>query len=119
MTDDITAALQTDRTIDITTIGRRSGEARRLEIWLHNLEGRIFITGLPGRRSWYANLLAHPKFTFHLKESVVADLEAIARPVTGPEEKRGILEVLLGRLGYRDRIDAWMTASPLVEVTFV
>jgi deazaflavin-dependent oxidoreductase (nitroreductase family) len=118
MTDDIKTALESDRTIDITTIGRKSGEPRRLEIWFHNLDGRIFITGSPGSRGWYANLLANPDFTFHLKESVQADLAATARPITDESEKRGVLEVLLGRLGYLDRIEQWMPGSPLVEVTF-
>jgi hypothetical protein len=118
MTPDITAALETDRTIDITTKGRMSGEPRRLEIWFHNLDGRIFITGMPGRRDWYANLLANPDFTFHLKESLQADLPAQARALTGAAEKQAVFEVLLDRLGYADRIDTWIAASPLVEVTF-
>lgn len=118
MTDEITAALESDRTIDITTTGRRSGQPRRLEIWFHNVNGRIFITGMPGRRGWYANLLADPRFTFHLKDSVQADLAAIAHPVVAEGEKRDVLEVLLPRLGYLDRLDRWLTASPLVEVTF-
>ena len=56
MTEDVRAALAADRTIDITTIGRKTGRPRRLEMWFHNVEGRIFITGLPGTRSWYANM---------------------------------------------------------------
>jgi len=118
MTPDITAALETDRTIDITTKGRNTGAGRRLEIWFHNLDGRIFITGMPGRRDWYANLTVNPEFTFHLKDSVQADLAAVARTVTEPDEKRAVFEVLLERLGYADRIDTWIAASPLVEVTF-
>jgi hypothetical protein len=43
-------ALASDRTIDITTTGRRSGQPRRIEIWFHNLGGRIYISGLPGSR---------------------------------------------------------------------
>ena len=118
MTPDITAALESDRTIDITTTGRKTGEPRRLEIWFHNLDGRILITGTPGSRSWYANLLANPGFTFHLKESAQADLAAVAHPIVDPVERRAVLEVLLQRLGYHDRIDAWIADSPLVEVTF-
>ena len=54
-------ALERDRTIDITTRGRQTGQPRRKEIWFHNIEGRLFITGTPGRRDWYANLLANPQ----------------------------------------------------------
>ena len=118
MTDDIAAALETDRTIDITTTGRNTGQPRRLEMWFHNVDGRIFITGTPGPRSWYANLLANPGFIFHLKESVRADLDATARAITEADERRGVFEVLLNRLGYTDRMDRWVADSPLVEVTF-
>lgn len=118
MTPDIKAALDSDRTIDITTTGRVTGAPRRLEMWFHNVDGRIFITGTPGRRDWHANLLAEPDFTFHLKESIQADLPAVARAITDRAEKRAVLEVLLQRLGYADRIDTWLASSPLVEVTF-
>ena len=118
MTRDITAALESDRTIDITTMGRTSGEPRRVEIWFHNVDGRIFITGTPGRRDWHANLLADPAFTFHLKESIQADLPAVAHPIVDRVERRAVFEALLDRLGYLDRIEAWVADSPLVEVTF-
>ncbi|MDX1450470.1 MAG: nitroreductase/quinone reductase family protein, partial [Acidimicrobiia bacterium] len=106
-TASIAGALRNDRTIDITTRGRRSGELSRIEIWFHNLDGRIFLTGLPGRRDWYANLLADPAFVFHVKESVSADLEAVARPIVDLDAKREILEVITGRLGADRRIDDW------------
>ena len=51
MDDAIKHALETERTIDITTRGRQSGEPHRIEIWFHNLDGRLYITGLPGRGS--------------------------------------------------------------------
>lgn len=60
-------ALEHDQIVDITTTGRLSGTKRRKEIWFHNLDGKIYITGIPGRRDWYANLLVNPDFTFHLK----------------------------------------------------
>jgi deazaflavin-dependent oxidoreductase (nitroreductase family) len=73
-------ALERDRTIDITTRGRTTGQPRRTEIWFHNLDGHLYITGTPGRRDWYANLLANPEFTFHLKQRVQVDLSARATP---------------------------------------
>jgi hypothetical protein len=80
--DVIQEALQTDRTIDITTTGRNSGQSRRIEIWFHNVDGAIYITGTPGTRDWYANLVTDPSFFFHLKESTQADLAARATPIT-------------------------------------
>ena len=117
MNTEIKQALEQDRTIDITTTGRKSGEPRRIEIWFHNLEGRLLISGFPGRRSWYANVVAHPEFTFHLKESVQADLPARARAITGETERRETLSSLLEKLGRDGELEAWLENSPLVEVT--
>jgi F420H(2)-dependent quinone reductase len=116
MDDAIRRALENDRTVDITTRGRQSGESQRIEIWFHNLDGRLYITGLPGRRGWYANLRANPDFTFHLKQGVRADLPARARPVTEPAERRAVLVPILERLSREDQLDDWLARSPLVEV---
>ena len=85
-------------------------------MWSHNLEGRLYLTGTPGTRGWYANLLAHPEFTFHLKGAVRADLAARATAVAAPAERRAILSRLLAGLGRAEELDAWIRDSPLVEV---
>ena len=124
MSDQTATALAQDRVIDITTIGRKTGEPRRIEIWFHRLDGRYYITGTPGRpRDWYANLVAHPEFTFHLKESATADLAATARPVTDTAEREKILAGLLAPLSDftskpGQEPEVWVASSPLVEVTF-
>ncbi len=115
----IKLALQRDRTIDITTIGRKSGRLRRIEIWFYRAKGRVYLSGSPGSRSWYANLLANPNFTFHLKESVHADLSAKARPVTDTQERREIFRIILNDLGRIQHLEAWVAGSPLVEVRFL
>ena len=115
----IAQALERDLTIDITTTGRKSGLPRRIEIWFHNVAGRLFITGLPGPRDWYANLVANPDFIFHLKESVQADLPAKARPVTDEAERRTIIAGIHQKLGGERDLDAWVRDSPLVEVELV
>lgn len=116
--EQIAQALSRDRTIDITTIGRKSGIPRRIEIWFYRADGRIFLSGSPGRRAWYANLLANPEFTFHLKGSVKADLPAQARPVTDSEERRNIFTQILQDLHRRGDLEAWVSGSPLMEVAF-
>src|SRR5438309_2740682 len=90
MDDKVRQAWDQGRLIDITTFGKKSGQPRRLEIWFHNLDGTIYITGTPGKRDWYANLLVQPGFTFHLKEGLEADLPAVAAPITDPAERRRV-----------------------------
>jgi len=114
----IQRALARDRTIDITTIGRKTQKPRRIEIWFHNLGGHIYLTGLPGKRSWYANLLANPEFTFHLKGSVKADLQARATPVQDAYQRREILGQILPDLIKEGNLEEWVDSSPLVEVKF-
>lgn len=117
--DTIDAALANDLTIDITTTGRTSGLPRRIEIWFLNIEGRIYITGTPGKRDWYANLLAEPAMTFHLKESVEADLPARAKPVTDVETRHQVLTHMVASW-YRERVpvEKLIDGAPMVEITF-
>ena len=104
--------------IDITTTGRKSGEPRRLEIVLHNIDGHLYISGQPSRqrRSWLANLDANPSLTVHLKRGIKADLPATAREITEPVERRRVLEGI-ARHWNRGDVDVMMQYSPLIEVT--
>jgi deazaflavin-dependent oxidoreductase (nitroreductase family) len=104
--------------IDITTTGRKTGQPRRLEIVLHNINGRLYVSGQPSRsrRSWLANLDANPKFIVHLKRGVRADLPATAREITDPNERRQVLEGVAGHWNRRD-VDVMVQYSPLIEVT--
>jgi deazaflavin-dependent oxidoreductase (nitroreductase family) len=114
----VARALSRGHTIDITTTGRRSGMPRRIELVFHNMDGRIVISGLPGRRSWYANLVANPRFTFHLTGPVNADLPATARPITEAAERKALMERVARNWRREDQLGVMMRRSPLVEVTF-
>ena len=109
-------ALEKDLVIDITTTGRKSGEPRRVEIWFHNLDGVLYITGLPGARGWYANILQDPSMTFHLKETTVADLPARATAVAEPAEKRRVMERICTKQGTLDQLEARVSGAPLIRV---
>ena len=100
MKAEIKDALSKDRTIDIITIGAKSGLPRRIEIWFTNVNGRIIICGTPNAkggqgsrtpRDWLANLKANPEFTFCLKESIHAELPARAVEITNPDERRYLM----------------------------
>ena len=78
------AAGTSERIIDITTLGRRTGRPRRIEIFFYRAAGTTYLcSGAGGAATdWHANLLANPDFTFHLKNGIRADLPARATPVT-------------------------------------
>jgi deazaflavin-dependent oxidoreductase (nitroreductase family) len=117
MDEQVQHALEHDYLIDITTAGRKTGEPRRIEIRFHNIDGHLYITGRPPRpRDWYANLLTHPEFTFHLKQSVRVDLPARATPILDQGRRRTILAAIHQKLGRYQDIEAWIENSPLVAV---
>ena len=104
------------RTVDITTYGRRSGKPQRIEIWTWIADGRVYLTGSPGRRDWYANLKANPQLVVHVKRGDRVDLSARARPVEGGVERREVFERLLSSTRYD--LEAWIARSPLAELDF-
>lgn len=116
MNADVQRALDTDQVIDITTTGRRSGRETRLEIWFHRIDGRYYITGRPGPRDWYANLVANPEFIVHFKGTTTADVTASATPITGPETRRAVLSAIVEQLRLGDPGE-WVQRAPLVEFT--
>ena len=117
------------RTVDITTTGARSGRARRVEIWFYRAGGEIYLTTQPASRNWYANLLAHPDFTLHLKHGIRADLPATAAPVLNRDERRRIFSEIVADLNQPlhrnylsqpvEPVDEWMDGSPLMHITFL
>ena len=110
-------ALARGGVIDITTIGRKTGQPHRIEIAFHNIGGRLYVSGMPGfKRSYMANLAADPHFTFHLKGAVRADLPATARIISDDAERREVLPHI-ARNWKRDDVDTMIEQSPLFEVT--
>ena len=117
-----------ERTVDIVTTGRRTGEPRTTEIWITPAFGRLFVAGSPGGtrdhvrrapRDWLANLVAHPDLTLRLKRGVEAELSARAERVDDPELRRRFFS--LGSTAYyRDAVslEAAIERSPMVELTF-
>ena len=118
MDERIRAALSRGHVVDMTTMGRKSGLPRRVEVVFHNIDGRLYVSGMPfaRRRSWLANLEANPRFTFHLKGAVRADLPASARIITDADERRTVLAVIAQNWKRKD-VDRMVRESPLIEVT--
>ncbi|MEU4156969.1 nitroreductase/quinone reductase family protein [Actinoplanes sp. NPDC026670] len=115
-TDEAWQALDRQRTVEITTIGRRSGQPRRIETWRYQAAGRYWLTGTPGSRDWYANVLAQPAFTVHLKN---LDLAVRGRPVTDHDERVRIFGEIVPALDWDGgTLESWIAGSPLVEIEF-
>jgi deazaflavin-dependent oxidoreductase (nitroreductase family) len=114
--DHLHTALHRSQVIDLTTTGRRTGRQRRIEIFLHDMSGLLFITGMPRAdrtRDWIHNIEADPRVVVHLKRGVVADVPATARVVTDPNERRPLIEAAARRWGRTD-VETMLRHSPLI-----
>lgn len=116
MNEAIQRALQNDSLIDITTTGRKTGQSHKIEIAFHYLDQKIYISGMPGKRDWYANLLANPEFTLHLKQSIQADIPARATPILDEDRRRKVLVNIVQKWGRQNELETFVENSPLVEV---
>ena len=109
-------------TCDVSTVGRRSGEPRRLEIWYVLVDGRVVLTGTPGSRHWLANLRAHPDAVLHLRDPR-RDVAVTATEVTGEAARRHVAEEAWRRQPwYAEQpysLEDWVTGSPMVVLTQV
>lgn len=107
---------------DITTIGRKTGLARRIEIHFHQFDGEYYLTGRHGRkRDWEANIIAHPEFILHLKRGITADVPVVGEPEPDPAVRARILRRALIESwdSPADRVDQalhrWVEGSPFIR----
>jgi hypothetical protein len=101
-------------TIDLTTIGRRSGRPARIEIWWFNIEDRFIITGTPGKRDWYANVLADPAVTIHVP---FGDYPGCAVVVTDPSFKRRVFtDPEISWYRTQTELDELVATAPMIEI---
>ena len=126
--DEILRSLLTERTVDIVTTGRHSGQPRTTEIWTTPLFGRLFICGTPNAskegvtrqpRDWLANLVAQPILVLRLKRGTSVELSARATPVKDSAERRRILSEPSTEY-YRNAVDldTAVAHSPIVVLEF-
>lgn len=77
-----------EKEIEITTFGRKTGNASRRIIWISVLGDRIYVrSGLGMTRDWPKNLLANGRAVLHMDG---IDVPVRARHVTDPEEARSM-----------------------------
>lgn len=117
-------ALESGGVVDITTVGARSGNDRRIEIVFHQFDGCYYITGRPGfKRDWLANMNANPEFTLHLKRGVTADFSAKGTEITDNDERARVLYRILTESWDNEPAKAahilprWVKEAPLVQFT--
>ena len=115
MSEQEMARLAAIRTIDLTTIGRRSGVATRIEIWWFHVDGRFVITGTPGTRDWYANVLADPRVIVHTADD---DIVGTATPISDMDfRNRVFTHPDVSWYQTQTELDRLVAASPMIEIS--
>jgi deazaflavin-dependent oxidoreductase (nitroreductase family) len=122
MTPETEAAMKRGGIADITTIGRKSGLPRRIEIYFHHFDGQYYLTGRPGpKRDWESNIGATPEFTLHLKRGLVEDVSVVGEPVPDADERgRILLRVLIENWDSppdraRAALHRWVDEAPFIR----
>lgn len=106
--------LATTRTIDLTTIGRRSGRPSRIEIWWFRVDGRFIISGTPGPRDWLANIRGNPRVVISTPRG---DFAGRAVEVTEQDIRRGFFEAPdVGWYRTQSELSALVAEAPMVEI---
>jgi F420H(2)-dependent quinone reductase len=108
-------AINEHSVVDISTHGPKSGATRRIEIRLWHADGRIFLSGRPGKRSWYANLRANPSADRAREER----RRGRRGDDSAADHRHGERREMLSRIASPNELDAWIEGSPLVELTEV
>ena len=108
------ARLASQRTVDLTTIGRQSERPRRIEIWWFRFEDRFIITGTPGRRDWLANIRANSSVIIHTR---MGELAGTAREVLDLAFRRRFFESGESRwYSTQSGLDSLVAEAPMVEI---
>ena len=114
MSEEELARLASVRTIELTTIGRHSGTETRIEIWWFYVEDRFVITGTPGKRDWYANVLVNPQVIVHTADG---DIAGTATPISDPSfRERVFTHPDVGWYQTQTELDRLVATSPMIEI---
>jgi hypothetical protein len=106
--------LRSTMTIDLTTIGRTSGQPRTIEIWWFHVEGRFIITGTPGPRDWLANVRSEPTVVI---TSPHGEFHGTAIEIADPIFKRAVFtHPDIGWYQTQAQLDDLVETAPMIEV---
>ena len=113
-TDQLRDRIAQHLTIDMTTYGRQTGTARRIEIWWFRVDDRFIITGTPGRRDWMANVRNDPRVIVHVDGH---DIEATATEVLDREFRRQVFtHPDISWYSTQAQLDRLVDEAPMIEL---
>ncbi|MCO5221457.1 MAG: nitroreductase family deazaflavin-dependent oxidoreductase [Thermomicrobiales bacterium] len=101
----------------LTTIGRRTGEPHRIEIWFAVEDGVVYLlSGGRDRADWVRNLQANPDVSIELGTETFTGVAQVLSP-DSPEDRRA-RELLVEKYRKGNELDDWGRTSLPVAIRF-
>jgi len=101
-------------TIELVTTGRLTGIRRAVEIWWFSVQERFVVTGTPGARDWYANVLCEPRIAVRVGHR---EHPGVARPITDPEFRRVVFtDPRVSWYSTQAELDRLVAEAPMIEI---
>ena len=101
----------------LTTVGRRTGRPRRIEIWFAVEDGRMYLlSGGRERSDWVRNLQANARVTVELGDETHAGTARILHGETLEEGRAR--ELLVDKYRQGDNLDEWGRTALPVAIEF-
>ena len=94
----------------LTTIGRRSGQQREIEIWFTERADGYYIIAEHGTRAqWVLNILANPKVRFRAGERAFAGTARVLSPAQEPELIEAVQQLSRDKYGWGEGLVVELT----------
>ncbi len=89
----------------LTTIGRKTGSPREIEIWFTGLDGRFYlISEKRERANWVQNILSNPQVTFRVGERKFSGAGRVVEGSTESELRRRVSERFDRKYGWSEAV---------------
>ncbi len=94
-------ALQRRRVLDLTTVGRNSGQPRTIEIWFVVYQGRFYLFAEHGYGAhWVLNIQANPDVSVRVREQRFRARGRILNPDQDPVEWQTVADLVRQKYGW-------------------
>ena len=98
--EEFTEALDNTREINITTVGRKTGEEITLPVWFVRQDDRLYLLPVAGSGSnWYKNVRKAGSVRVAARRT---ERSLPATPITDPAEVAEVVDAFRGKYGDRD-----------------
>jgi deazaflavin-dependent oxidoreductase (nitroreductase family) len=87
----------------LTTIGRKTGSPREIEIWFTALDGRFYLIAEKREQAnWVQNILRNPQVTFRVSEQTFSGVGRVTDEINEGELRRRVSERFDRKYGWSD-----------------